>query len=38
MLWRTTKATPTSTELKAVTETQDIKALDGFLKVVSVVS
>ena len=35
VLCRTTEATPTSTELKAVTETQDIKALDGLLKVVS---
>lgn len=34
VLWNTTN-TPTSTELKAVTEIQDIKALDGFLRLVS---
>lgn len=34
-LWKTTHATSTSTELKAATETQDIKALDNLLKAVS---
>lgn len=35
VLWNITNTPTTSTELKAVTEIQDIKALDGFLKLVS---
>jgi hypothetical protein len=35
VLWDPINATTTSTELKAATETQDIKTLDALLKVVS---